>query len=62
VAFFKLLADVSREWAMGTLPGANWERKPTPFHVILHADVGEADSLSRILKPVLGDIPAVESQ
>jgi RNAse (barnase) inhibitor barstar len=62
VAFFKLLADVSREWAAGTLPGANWERKPTPFHVILHADAGGADTLSRILKSVVGDIPVVESQ
>jgi hypothetical protein len=60
-AFFRLLADVSREWAAGTLPGANWERKPTPFHVILHADTGGSNTLAGVLKPVLGVIPAVES-
>jgi hypothetical protein len=60
VAFFRLLADVSKEWAVGTLPGANWERKPTPFHVVLHANENEAGSLVRILEPTLGPIPLIE--
>jgi hypothetical protein len=59
VDFFRLLSDVSKEWAVGTLPGANWERKPTPFHVVLHANVGEAEVLARILEPVVGDIPII---
>jgi hypothetical protein len=59
VAFFRLLADVSKEWAVGTLPGANWERKPTPFHVVLHANEDEANSLLRILEPTVGHIPRI---
>jgi hypothetical protein len=59
VAFFRLLADVSKEWAVGTLPGANWERKPTPFHVVLHANAEEANSLVRILEPVVGHMPVI---
>jgi hypothetical protein len=59
VAFFRLLADVSKEWAVGTLPGANWERKPTPFHVVLHANEDEANSLLRILEPTVGHIPPI---
>ncbi len=36
VLLFQLFDRVGREWAEGTLLGANWERKPTPFHTILH--------------------------
>jgi hypothetical protein len=61
VAFFRLLADVSQEWAVGTLPGANWERNPTPFHVVLHTNVDEANSLVRILEPVVGHMPVIGS-
>lgn len=59
VAFFRLLADVCREWAVGTLPGANWERKPTPFHVVLNTTAENADSLVHLLEPAVGGIPAI---
>lgn len=61
LAFFKLLSDVSKEWAVGTLPGANWERKPTAFHVVLHASADEADTLAKLLMPVVGDLPVIAS-
>jgi len=59
VSFFRLLVDISKDWAGGTLPGANWERKPTPFHTVIHAKPGEVDTLLVTLKPVAGDIPII---
>jgi hypothetical protein len=58
-AFFKLLSDVSKEWAVGTLPGANWERRPTPFHVALHVSAGEVDALRDTLAPIVGEITTI---
>jgi Barstar (barnase inhibitor) len=59
VAFFRLLVDISKDSAGGTLPGANWKRKPTPFHVVLNAKAEEAGSLVRILEPTVGHIPSI---
>jgi RNAse (barnase) inhibitor barstar len=39
ILFFNLLDRICGEWAVGTLPGANWERKQTPFHVLLCGNI-----------------------
>jgi RNAse (barnase) inhibitor barstar len=59
-AFIRLLSEVSSEWAVGTLPGANWERKPTPFHVAFHVSTEEVDALRTVLVPLVGNMPAID--
>jgi RNAse (barnase) inhibitor barstar len=42
-AFFKLLSRIGSEWAEGSSLGVGFERKPTPFHVVLNVGVAEVD-------------------
>jgi hypothetical protein len=51
ISFFSLLDRICSEWAVGTLPGANWERKRTPFHIFLCGNSGDVEKLIRRLQP-----------
>ena len=51
-AFFNLLSRISGEWAEGSANGL--ERKPTPFHVLLHVGVAEADDFSQRVEKAIG--------
>jgi hypothetical protein len=54
-AFFKLLARISNEWAEGSSLGVGFERKPTPFHVVLNVGVAEADHFLHSVEVATGD-------
>ena len=60
ISFFNLLDRICREWAVGTLPGANWERKQTPFHILLCGDSVDIEKLTRRLEPEISHIPVVD--
>jgi hypothetical protein len=51
-AFFNLLSRISGEWAEGSANGL--ERKPTPFHVVLHVGVAEADDFLQRVEKAIG--------
>lgn len=49
-ALARLLASLTRaceEWAQPVELGEWWDRPPVPFHVVLHAPVGEASAITR---------------
>jgi RNAse (barnase) inhibitor barstar len=54
-AFWKLLSRSSDEWASGASLGGGLERKPTPFHVVLHAEVAEADHFLHRVEAAIGE-------
>jgi hypothetical protein len=51
-ALFKLLSRICGEWAEGSANGP--ERKPTPFHVVFHAGIAEADDFSHRVENAIG--------
>ncbi len=59
IVFFKLFDRICHEWAIGTLPGASWERKPTPFHVVLHDKPSRLDKLVELLRSEIRDVPTI---
>jgi hypothetical protein len=59
ISFFNLLDRIGREWAAGSLPGANWERKRTPFHTGFCGELGEIEKFVRKLQPEINDVPVI---
>ncbi len=47
--FFKLLNNISLEWANGSIPGTNWTRNETAFRVILEDSTAHLRSLQELM-------------
>jgi RNAse (barnase) inhibitor barstar len=61
-AFWALLSRISDEWAAGASLGGGLERKPTPFHVVLHTEVAESDHFLHQVEVAIGDtVPRLQA-